>query len=228
MLSEQIRNGNLLFYGLGEKATEEQLAFVDACTEKFIVFLDSVAGGGKTTWAVAMAHYLVHQGYNGRKYKSAMYVFAPVQEGSLGHRPGNQEEKERAYIDPLIDALITIGCQPEKELIRRDELGKKFGQGWIEPRSHTFMRGINLPEQVIIIDEAQNFTKAELKKILTRVHDSSLTIVIGHSGQCDLKNPAMSGFAEYIQHYSTEPYAYVGKFTKNFRGVVATHADKLK
>ena len=68
----------------------------------------------------------------------------------------------------------------------------------------------------------------ELKKVLTRIHDNCKTIVIGHSGQCDLYHyPERSGFAPYIEHFKDEPYAQVCELTKNYRGIVSTKADEL-
>jgi predicted ribonuclease YlaK len=78
-----------------------------------------------------------------------------------------------------------------------------------------------------VIDEAQNFTVSELRKILTRIHDNCKVIVIGHDGQCDLKNPQLSGFTRYIEHFREESYVGVVKLSKNFRGRLANKADEL-
>src|SRR5699024_5554340 len=99
---------------------------------------------------------------------------------------------------------------------------------WIEAKSHTFLRGSNIKNSTLIIDESQNLTRGELKKVLSRVHDSTTVIVIGHDGQNDLKNPSKSGFVPYLEHFKDEPYAKVCVLTKNFRGDVAKHADELE
>lgn len=227
MLSTDIRSGHHPFYGLGAKMTDEQLAFIAAYEDgKILLFLDSIAGGGKTTMATALTKYLLDT-YPSR-YKTSKYIFAPVAEGKTGFRPGTQATKELAYLQPLKDAIVEIGEIPERSITQRDETGELLGTGWIEATSHTFMRGVNLPKQIIIIDEAQNFTRSELKKLLTRVHDSSLIFVIGHTGQCDLLDPRMSGFSPYVHHYLNHHLAWSGKFTHNFRGEIASHADTLE
>ena len=70
----------------------------------------------------------------------------------------------------------------------------------------------------------------ELKKILTRIIDESTkTIVIGHSGQCDLyKNPQRSGFEPYLNHFKNQPRCACCELHTNHRGWVAQHADNLE
>jgi phosphate starvation-inducible protein PhoH len=98
---------------------------------------------------------------------------------------------------------------------------------WVFPSSHVYWRGGNIEDAVVVIDEAQNFTKFELKKVLTRCHDSCLIFVIGHDQQCDLKNQDKSGFKPYIAHAKATSLATVCHLTKNFRGRISTWADQL-
>lgn len=93
--------------------------------------------------------------------------------------------------------------------------------------SHVFARGINIKDKVVIIDEAQNFTRGELKKVLTRIHDDCKVIMIGHDNQCDLPNPRKSGFVPCVELFKTQPYVNICELTHNFRGELATHADLL-
>lgn len=78
----------------------------------------------------------------------------------------------------------------------------------------------------MFIDEAQNLTKKELRKILTRIHDSCHVFLIGDPDQCDI-DPKKSGFVAYLNHYSTESYAQICELTKNFRGRISAHAESL-
>lgn len=87
------------------------------------------------------------------------------------------------------------------------------------------MRGSNMSNKIIIIDEAQNFTAAELKKVLTRIHDDSKAIVIGHTGQIDIYGN--SGFARYLKHFEGEAQCQVCQLSINHRGWISTHADSL-
>lgn len=202
--------------------TDEQEAMVESILNNAITFVNASAGSGKTTIAVAMAKYLWES--EGQKMT---YVFSPVQERSMGFRPGTQEEKELEYLQPLFDALIEVNEQDPKSLLEREENADsmKEGKTWIDAKSHIFARGTNLKDRTIIIDEVQNFTRGDLKKLLTRIHDSCTVIAIGHTGQSDLPASSVSGFAPYIEHFKDEDYVGVVELTKNFRGLISTKAD---
>lgn len=146
----------------------------------------------------------------------------------MGFRPGTQAEKEAEYIEPLKDALLEIGENPSKAIFDENNLDNmKAGNVWVFPKSHVFARGTNIKGHTVIIDEAQNYTRGELKKVLTRLHDDCTVIMIGHDGQNDLPNPEKSGFIPYLEHFRNEPYAKVVKLTRNFRGRLAAKADEL-
>jgi phosphate starvation-inducible protein PhoH len=146
----------------------------------------------------------------------------------MGFRPGTQSEKEAEYLTPLKDALMEISEIPEKAVYSPENVeAMKAGHVWVYPMSHTFARGINLKDKTIIIAESQNYTRGDLKKILTRIHDSCTVIIEGHTGQCDLPDEGKSGFAPYIEHFRNEPYCKVIELNVNFRGKLAQHADDL-
>lgn len=156
-----------------------------------------------------------------------IYTFSPVEEGALGYTPGTVEEKESKYIQPLLDALVEIDEDPRFSIISEKNPDLINENAWIEAKSHTFVRGSNIKDSTLIIDEAQNLTRGELKKVLTRCHDSTTVIVIGHDKQIDLKRPEKSGFVPYLEWFKNEPYANVCELTKNFRGKLAQKADEL-
>lgn len=209
-------NSAELFFGLD--LTEEQRVYADSIYDNQLTIVNAKSGTGKTTIAVGVAYILE---------MPLIYTFSPVEEGSIGHTPGTVEEKERKYILPLLDALTEIGVDPRFAIKSENNPDIINEKAWIEAKSHTFMRGSNIKDSIVIIDEAQNLTRGELKKILTRVHDSSKVVMIGHTKQIDLRNPAKSGFEPYLEHFRNEPYAKVCELTKNFRGRLAQHADEL-
>jgi phosphate starvation-inducible protein PhoH and related proteins len=226
-VGNKIPKNNLLF-GLGYEITKEQKKFADDIynPKKLIVFCDAKAGTGKTTIAVAVAKLLFQE----EKYRGLVYVFNPTEEDKMGFRPGSQEEKELLYLTPLKDALIEIGDMPEKAIsgiIKEPGKSEKFVEGWVEAKSHIFLRGTNTRERVVIIDEAQNFTVDQLRKVLTRCHDTCKVIVIGHHAQIDLLSPNDSGFLKYLDHFKDETKCSICTLTKNFRGWIADHADKI-
>lgn len=212
------------FYGM--VLNEDQKKFAEAIwnPENLIVFCDSKAGTGKTTIAVGVANMLVQYGL----YDGIVYIAAPVQEEKLGYMPGDLNDKVSLYFDPLYQALIKLNINPNTAINQLSIDNQKTGTGYIDAITHVFLRGQNFENKVIICEESQNLYRDELKKVLTRIHDNCKTIVIGHTGQCDLyHNPERSGFAPYIEHFSNEPYAQVCTLTKNYRGKVSTHADEL-
>lgn len=212
------------FYGM--TLNEEQKVFANAIwnPENLIVFCDSKAGTGKTTIAVGVANMLVQYGL----YDGIVYIAAPVQEEKLGYMPGDLNDKVSLYFDPLYQALIKLNINPNTAINQLSIDNQKTGTGYIDAITHVFLRGQNFENKVIICEESQNLYCDELKKVLTRIHDNCKTIVIGHTGQCDLyHNPERSGFAPYIEHFRNEPYAQVCTLTKNYRGKVSTHADEL-
>ena len=212
------------FYGM--VLNEEQKEFAEAIwdPENLIVFCDSRAGTGKTTVAVGVANMLVQYGL----YDGIVYIAAPVQEEKLGYMPGTLQDKVSLYFDPLYQALIKLNINPNTAINQLDIENQKNGTGYIDAITHVFLRGQNFENKVVICEESQNLYGDEPKKVLTRIHDNCKTIVIGHTGQCDLyHNPERSGFAPYINHFADEPYAQVCTLTKNYRGKVSTHADEL-
>lgn len=128
---------------------------------------------------------------------------------------------------PLLDALAEIGEDERFALYRENNPPIVNNETWIKAMSHVFLRGTNIKDSTLIIDESQNLTRGELKKVLTRVHNSTKVIMIGHTGQVDLPKSSTSGFAPYIEHFRDEPYAQVCELSKNFRGKLAQKADEL-
>lgn len=203
------------FYGL--TLTEEQVVYANSIHDQLVTFVQARAGSGKTTIPVGVGLIMK---------RPVHYIFPTVEEGALGFTTGNVREKESKYLTPLYDAITAIGEQPDKAIV--SPLNEKQGTGWIHAYSHNYMRGGNIKDALVIIDEAQNLTKKELRKILTRCHDSCHIAIAGDIYQCDLPNPAMSGFLPYLNHYSGTTFTNVVQLTKNFRGVISSHAETLE
>lgn len=211
---------NGLFFGYGPIMTDEQRKYVESMFTNQMTIVDAKSGTGKTTLAVAAAKLIG---------LDLIYVFAPVQENKMGFRPGTQKMKEVEYHQPLVDALLEIGENPSQVIYDEENIDNaKNGNVWVYPKSHIFARGTNIKECVVIIDEAQNFTRGELKKLLTRIHDAAHVIMIGHRGQIDIADPKKSGFVPYMEHFSTEDYVGIHELTHNFRGRLAQHADAFE
>lgn len=209
---------NNLLFGFEPKLTTEQRHYVDSIFDKQFVISNSIAGSGKTTLAVACAKLLG---------MDLVYIHAVVEEDKIGFTPGNEEEKLAKYHLPLKDALTEIGEDPSQVVYSEKNIeGVKAGKVWVYPMSDTFLRGSNLKgKKFIVIDEAQNFTYPQLRKILTRISDDCKVVMIGHVEQCDLKDPNTSGFLPYLRYFSRKDYVAIADLTKNFRGRLAADAD---
>lgn len=212
------------FYGMNLDA--EQQIFVDAIKDpaKTIVFCNAAAGTGKTTLAFGAANILVKDKRN--DLDCIVYIVSPYGEQKQGYLPGSYTEKSEVYFEPAYQAMAEVGMNPNADVYNESLVSKKRGEAFVKLLTHTFLRGTNLENKVVILDEAQNYTVPELKKVLTRCHDSCKVIVIGHTGQVDIRES--SGFARYLQHFDGQEKCKVCKLTTNYRGWLSTYADLLE
>jgi PhoH-like ATPase len=159
-MPRKIKEDNIFF---GLHLTEEQKVFRDAIygDDYDVVFCNSKAGTGKTTISVATAKMLIAE----NKYDGLVYIVAPVQEKSQGFLPGSIEEKTLPYLEPLMQALIKIGEIPEKSIKQMSDMSnQKIGTSWVDCMSHTFLRGTNFENKIVIIDEMENLKLVKRKK----------------------------------------------------------------
>lgn len=225
----------LNLHGLEKTMTAKQHEYAESIYSHKLTITDSPAGTGKTTVAVAVAK-LMHQeaaeAYEnmpkhkrqGKSNKQELYyIVAPVQEKTLGFTAGN-EEKVSKYLMPLKDAIIALGGKPEKEIHSEKEDRES---AWIHATTYAYLRGGNISNATVIIDEAQNWPLHELKKVLTRCHDSCHVVLIGHQKQCDI-DQAKSGFPTYKTAAEKAPFAKIVELTDNFRGDLAKWADEVE
>ena len=210
----------------GLKLDEYQRAFRDACLsgDKLIVFCNAVAGSGKTTIAMDAANVLVQDSKT--NYDGILYIVSPYGEGKQGYLPGSITEKSEVYFEPAYQAMIEANMNPNTDICTESMASKKRGDGFVKLLTHTYLRGTNMANKVVIIDEAQNFTARDLKKVLTRMHDTCKVIVIGHAGQIDIAG--RSGFVGYIDHFKGQEKCAVCELKNNYRGWISTWADKME
>ena len=211
------------FYGL--KLDDYQKAFRDAIwdKEKLVVFCNAKAGTGKTLIATATANLLCEYG----RCDGIVYIASPTQEQKQGYLKGTIEEKSEPYFEPFYEALGKLGVN-RNTAFYDGSVNVKYQTAYIQCATHTFMRGMNFENKVVIIDEAQNYYFDELKKVLTRVHDSCKVIVIGHEGQNDLiDHPERSGFVPYLNWFANDERTVVCQLVENHRGWISQHADEL-
>ena len=213
-----------MFYNM--TLDEEQIVFVNAIKDpgKSIVFCDAPAGTGKTTLAMGAARILVQDKRN--ELEGIVYIVSPYGEQKQGYLPGSITEKSEVYYEPAYQAMIEVGMNPNADVYSESMTARKKDEAYVKMLTHTYLRGTNLQNKVVILDESQHYTVPELKKVLTRCHDSCKVIVIGHTGQIDIRGG--SGFARYLDHFNGHEKCAVCKLTTNHRGWLSTYADALE
>lgn len=215
--------GEPYFYGYTLDA--DQKDFVNSIwnKDKLIIFCNARAGTGKTTLAAGAANLLVQYGM----YSGIVYICSSYGESRQGYLPGSITEKSEVYFEPFYQALINCNINPNTAINNESMVNQKNGTAYITCLTHTFLRGTNFENKVIILDEAQNFSTNELKKTLTRCSDNCKVICIGHDQQCDMANPKLSGFTKYIEHFKDDSRTAICNLTTNYRGWISMHADSL-
>ncbi len=168
--------------------TQSQADLVNSMRSNDMVFCVGPAGSGKTFLMVAEALNLVLQ-----RKKSKIILTRPVVEAgeSLGFLPGDLEQKISPYLRPLYDAM--------EMLLPRDQVKKLVDSGIIEIAPLAYMRGRTLSDSVIILDEAQNTTKQQMKMFLTRMGENSKVFVTGDLTQVDLPKHVESGLKACVK-----------------------------
>lgn len=213
----------MIFYNFELDADQEKFVNSVMSADNTIVFCNAKAGTGKTTMAMGAANLLVQD--KRTPYNGIVYIVSPYGEEKQGYLPGSITEKSEVYYEPAYQAMLECGLNPNVVVCSESMTSKKRGEAYVKLLTHTYLRGTNLSKKVIIIDEAQNFTLPEMKKVLTRIHDDSKVIVVGHTGQIDIS--AQSGFAKYIDYFNGHDKCAVCELTINHRGWLSTYADEL-
>ena len=188
------------FYGFKLDPDQKHMRDCIWNPKNIVTICNSRAGSGKSLVSIGTANLLVQYGL----YSGISYIVFPTMEQKQGFIPGDPDDKNAPYMRPLRDALYSLDLNPDIVIKSNDNLQAiKDGRAYIDFMSHTYLRGTNFENQVVIIDEFQNGYGDECKKILTRMHDSCKIIIIGHSAQCDLyKHSNKSGFIPYLNAFT--------------------------
>ena len=171
--------------------SRNQAAYIRGMREHDISFGIGPAGTGKTYLAVAQALNLVLS----KKMRKLVLTRPVVEAGeSLGFLPGDLAQKINPYLRPLYDAM--------ESLIPYDIIHRMEETRAIEIAPLAYMRGRSLNECVVILDEAQNTTKEQMKMFLTRIGEGAKAVVTGDVTQIDLPRRSDSGLLHAVSFLS--------------------------
>jgi rRNA maturation RNase YbeY len=170
--------------------TPTQAQYLEALTsgDTDLVFGVGPAGTGKTYLAVAVAVGMLLEG----RVAKVVVTRPAVEAGErLGFLPGDLEEKVDPYLMPIWDAF--------KALLGAAQLERRKAAGEIEVAPLAFMRGRTLSDAFVIVDEAQNTTRMQMKMLLTRLGEGSRMAVNGDPSQVDLPRTSDSGLSHALK-----------------------------
>ena len=167
--------------------TVGQQKYVEAIRSNTITFGTGPAGTGKTYLAVTLAV----AAYKAKEVEKIILTRPAVEAGEkLGFLPGDLQTKVDPYLRPLYDAL--------QELFGLETYGKLMEKGVIEVAPLAYMRGRTLSGAFVILDEAQNATREQMKMFLTRLGEGSKMVVTGDLTQTDLPDGKSSGLKHAV------------------------------
>ena len=167
--------------------TVGQRAYVDGIRKNGVTFGIGPAGTGKTYLALCLAV----QAYKQKQADKIILTRPAVEAGEkLGFLPGDLQTKVDPYLRPLYDAL--------EEMLGTETYQKLMERGTIEVAPLAYMRGRTLSNAFIILDEAQNTTREQMKMFLTRLGDGSKMVVTGDVTQIDLPDGKRSGLEHAV------------------------------
>ncbi|MBH23046.1 MAG: phosphate starvation-inducible protein PhoH [Myxococcales bacterium] len=180
-----------------------QKRYIDSIRRDDIVFGVGPAGTGKTYLAMAMALAAL----TSKQVQRVILTRPAVEAGEkLGFLPGDLQDKVNPYLRPLYDALYDMLDGERAQLLMEKNI--------IEVAPLAFMRGRTLNGAFVILDEAQNTTKAQMKMFLTRLGFDSKMVITGDITQIDLERKSRSGLLEAIRILNGVPGISFSRFSQ--------------
>lgn len=169
-----------------------------------MIFVLGPAGSSKTF----IATYAALQLFNMDNLYDIFYVrtIAESAERSLGHLPGDMNEKFNPFAMPLEEKL--------KELIKEDRIKMLFDEGIVSCAPINYLRGASWRDKIVLADEAQNFTKKELITLITRIGENAKYFICGDLMQSDINGK--SGLNEIAKNFDDEDSKKNGIHVFNF------------
>jgi len=216
--------GEEMIWGVKARNAQQKMAMELLLNKDIsLVTLTGKAGTGKTLLSLAAG---LMQTEDERLYKKLLVARPIVPLGKdLGFLPGEKEEKLRPWMQPIYDNLEYLFNTKQS-----GDLDKILaGLGSIQVEALTYIRGRSIPDQFIIIDEAQNLTKHEVKTILTRVGENSKIVLMGDPQQIDhpYLDEVNNGLTYVVEMFKNQKMAGHIKLEKGERSTLAQLAADI-
>ncbi|MCH5349945.1 MAG: PhoH family protein [Oscillospiraceae bacterium] len=202
----QLADGGICVTSSGKVVKAKTLGqkkYVDAIAKNTIVMGVGPAGTGKTYLAVAMAV----KAFKAHEATKIILTRPAVEAGEkLGFLPGDLQNKVDPYLRPLYDALF--------DMFGADAFARHMERGSIEVAPLAYMRGRTLDDSFIILDEAQNTTREQIKMFLTRLGFNSKMVITGDITQIDLPDSKKSGLIDAMHILKNVDDICITRFTE--------------
>lgn len=211
-------------WGVKARNAQQRMAFDLLLNDQIpLVTLTGKAGTGKTLLSLAAGLLKVE---DDRKYQKMLVARPIVPLGKdIGYLPGEKDEKLKPWMQPIYDNLEYLFHSKQQG----DLNGILAGLGSIQVEALTYIRGRSIPDQLIIIDEAQNLTKHEVKTILTRVGEGSKIVLMGDPEQIDhpYLDESNNGLTFVVEKFKNHPLGAHIRLEKGERSPLAQLAAQI-
>jgi len=197
------------------------------CNDISLVTLVGIPGAGKTLLALACGLQKTVE----ERYFRKLYIARPIipMGKDIGFLPGTKEEKLGAWMGAINDNLEFLMDKGHADIKTEEKIDYLFGSGQIEVDSLTYIRGRSLPQQYIIIDDAQNLTPHEVKTIISRAGTGTKIVLTGDPYQID--NPYLdassNGLTYLVERFKGQSLFGHISFSKSERSNLAALSSEL-
>jgi PhoH-like ATPase len=192
-----------------------------------LVSLTGRAGTGKTLLALAAG---LHKVVDEHVYRRLLVTRPVIPMGKdVGYLPGDKEEKLRPWMQPIYDNLEFLMSTMYKDQMVSDMVTRLQDKGLFEVEALTYIRGRSIPQQLIIVDEAQNLTPHEVKTIISRAGEGTKMVLTGDPYQIDhpYLDFSSNGLCFAVEKFKESPLAAHVTLTKGQRSELAELAAVL-